>query len=283
MVSMKELLEAGVHFGHQTRRWNPKMKKFIFTERNGIYIIDLQKTIQQIEEAYEVARNVAEQGLPVLFVGTKKQAQEIIREEAERLGMHCVTERWLGGTLTNFQTIRQSIKRLDDLDRMSQDGTYDLLTKKEVLQLEKKRSRLQLSLGGIRTMNRLPGLLFAVDTKKERIAVAEASRMEIPIIAVVDTNSDPDFIDYPIPGNDDAIRSITLITKLIAQAVFEGSQQLQEKKEAQEEERTEAQEEPSRWREYVSAGGEEEALPSDTRRRRPPAGRRRRAPAGGGR
>lgn len=279
IVSMKELLEAGVHFGHQTRRWNPKMKKFIFTERNGIYIIDLQKTIQQLEEAYEVARDIAERGLPVLFVGTKKQAQEIIRGEAERLEMHYVTERWLGGTLTNFQTIRQSIKRLDDLDRMSQDGTYDLLTKKEVLQLEKKRARLQLALGGIRTMNRLPGLLFVVDTKKERIAVAEANRLEIPIVAIVDTNCDPDLIDYPIPGNDDAIRSITLITKLIAQAVLEGGQRLQEEKAVREEERGKSREETGQRQEYVSVGGEDEEPSSEPRRRRSSPDRQRRPPA----
>lgn len=222
VVAMKELLEAGVHFGHQTRRWDPKMKRYIFTERNGIYIIDLQKTLRQIEEAYKVVREATENNEPILFVGTKKQAKDVVRGEAERCEMYNVTERWLGGMLTNYQTIRQSIRRLENLDKMSQDGTYERLTKKEGLRLERERGKLQNSLGGIRDMGRLPGLVYVVDTKKERIAVAEARRLEIPIVALVDTNSNPEEIDYPIPANDDAIRSITLITRLMADAVLEG-------------------------------------------------------------
>ncbi|MDA0745888.1 MAG: 30S ribosomal protein S2 [bacterium] len=224
VVSMKALLESGVHFGHQTRRWNPKMKKYIFTERNGIYIIDLQKTLKQIEQAYQVVREAVENGQPILFVGTKKQAKDVIVREAERCGMFHVTERWLGGMLTNYQTIRQSIRRLETLDKMSKDGTYEKLTKKEGLRLERERDKLSRSLSGIRDMGRLPGLMVVVDTKKERIAIGEAMRLEIPIVAIVDTNCDPDEIDYPIPGNDDAIRSVTLITSLIANAVLEGKQ-----------------------------------------------------------
>jgi len=223
VVSMKQLLEAGVHFGHQTRRWNPKMKKYIFTERNGIYILDLQKTLSLIEDAYKVVREAAESGQPILFVGTKKQAKKIIADAADRANMFYVNDRWLGGMLTNFQTIRQSIRRLDLLDKMSADGTYDQLTKKEVLRLEREREKLQTSLGGIRKMGRLPCLVFIVDTKKERIAVAEAHRLEIPIVAIVDTNCDPEEIDYPIPGNDDAIRSVKLISELMAEAVLAGT------------------------------------------------------------
>ena len=222
VVSMKELLEAGVHFGHQTRRWNPKMKKYIFTERNGIYIIDLQKTLKQIEEAYAAVREAVENGESVLFVGTKKQAKDVIEKEAERCGMFSVSERWLGGMLTNYQTIRQSVRRLDTIDKMSSDGTYERLTKKEVLGLDREREKLQRSLSGIRSMGKLPGLVYVVDTKKERIAVGEARRLEIPIVAIVDTNCSPDEIDYPIPGNDDAIRSLSLITRLVSDAVLEG-------------------------------------------------------------
>ena len=222
VVSMKELLESGVHFGHQTRRWNPKMKKYIFTERNGIYIIDLQKTLRQIEEAYRVVRQAAENDRPILFVGTKKQARDVVRNEADRCEQFNVTERWLGGMLTNYQTIRQSIRRLENLDKMKQDGTYERLTKKEGLRLDRERAKLQSSMGGIRDMGRLPGLVFVVDTKKEKIAVAEARRLEIPIVALVDTNSNPEEIDYPIPANDDAIRSITLVTRLMSDAVLEG-------------------------------------------------------------
>lgn len=222
VVSMKQLLEAGVHFGHQTRRWNPKMKKYIFTERNGIYILDLQKTLKQVETAYKVVRQAVENGESILFVGTKKQAKDIIAGAAEKSGMYFVNDRWLGGMLTNFQTIRQSIRRLDAIDKMSADGTYEQLTKKEVLRLDREREKLNKSLGGIRKMNRLPGLLFVVDTKKENIAIAEARRLEIPIVAIVDTNCNPEDVDYPIPGNDDAIRSIQLITQVIAEAVAEG-------------------------------------------------------------
>ncbi|MFT5365257.1 MAG: small subunit ribosomal protein S2 [Candidatus Latescibacterota bacterium] len=223
VVSMKQLLEAGVHFGHQTRRWNPKMKKFIFTERNGIYILDLQKTLVLIEEAYKVVREAAETGRPILFVGTKKQASKIVADAAERANMFFVNHRWLGGMLTNFQTIRQSIRRLDSLDKMAEDGTFEQLTKKEVLRIDRERTKLQLSLGGIRKMGRLPCLIFIVDTKKERIAVAEAHRLEIPIVAMIDTNCDPDEIDHPIPGNDDAIRSVKLISELMATAILEGT------------------------------------------------------------
>ena len=222
VVAMKDLLESGVHFGHQTRRWNPKMKKYIFTERNGIYIIDLQKTLRQVEEAYRVVREATESGRPILFVGTKKQAKDVVRRESERCGMFNVTERWLGGMLTNYHTIRHSIRRLENLDKMGQDGSYERLTKKEISRLDRERKKLQSALGGIRDMGRVPGLVFVIDTKKERIAVAEARRLEIPIVALVDTNCDPDEIDYPIPANDDAIRSISLITKLMADAVIEG-------------------------------------------------------------
>jgi len=220
-IAMRDLLEAGVHFGHQTRRWNPKMRKYIFMERNGIYIIDLQKTLKLIAEAQEVVRDTISNGRTVLFVGTKKQANEIIHKEAERSGMFYVSERWLGGMLTNFQTIRLSIKRMDYLERMSQDGTYDKLTKKEVLRLEKERGKLERILSGIRAMNALPGLLFVVDAKREKIAVSEANKLEIPVVAILDTNCDPDVIDHPIPGNDDAIRSISLITRLVADSVLE--------------------------------------------------------------
>jgi len=221
-VDLNQMLEAGVHFGHQTRRWNPKMKKYIFTERNGIYILDLQKTLKQIEDAYKIVREAAEAGLPVLFVGTKKQAKDVVKREAERCEMFHVTERWLGGMLTNYQTIRQSIRRLESVDKMSTDGTYDRLTKKEVIRLDRERGKLQQTLGGIRDMGKLPGLIFVVDVKKERIAVAEARRLEVPIVAIVDTNCNPDEADLAIPANDDAIRSITLITKLMADAVLEG-------------------------------------------------------------
>jgi len=220
---MKQLLEAGVHFGHQTRRWNPKMKKYIFTERNGIYILDLQKTVKLIDEAHKVVRETVENGEAILFVGTKKQARLVIRKEAERCGMYHVTERWLGGMLTNFQTIRQSIRHLETLDRMANDGTYESLRKKEISRLERERAKLVRSLDGIREMGKLPGLMVVVDTKRERIAVSEARRLEIPIVGLVDTNSNPDEIDYPIPANDDAIRSLSLITGAMADAAMEGA------------------------------------------------------------
>jgi small subunit ribosomal protein S2 len=220
-VTIKDLLEAGVHFGHQTKRWNPKMKKFIFTARSGIYIIDLQKTLQCIEIASQKVKEVVRGNQSLLFVGTKKQAQEVVREEALRCGAFYVTERWLGGMLTNFQTIRRNVKRLKDLERMREDGTFDKLTKKEVLKLQKEMAKLEKVLGGIKEMNRLPGLLFVVDSKKERISVAEANKLDIPIIAIIDTNSDPDPIDFPIAANDDAIKSIKVITRQIAEAAVE--------------------------------------------------------------
>ena len=224
VISMKQLLEAGVHFGHQTRRWNPKMARYIFTERNGIYIVDLQKTVKKIDEAYAFLRSVAEEGKSVLFVGTKKQAQEAIREEAERAGQFFVNERWLGGMMTNFQTIQKRVARLKELEAMEEDGTFEVLTKKEVQVLRHEMNKLETYLGGIKEMNKLPGALFVVDPRKERIAVAEARKLNIPIVAIVDTNCDPDEIDYVIPGNDDAIRAVRLLTAKMADAVLEGRQ-----------------------------------------------------------
>jgi small subunit ribosomal protein S2 len=227
VVTMKQLLEAGVHFGHQTRRWNPKMREYIFTERNGIYIIDLQKTVRLLEQAYDYVRNLAFQGGVLLFVGTKKQAQETIAEEAGRCGMPYVNQRWLGGMLTNFATIRRRVERLHQLEQMEVDGTFQLLPKKEVMRLQREKEKLEKYLGGIRTMRELPDAVDIVDPRKERIAVAEARRLRIPIVAIVDTNCDPDEIDYPIPGNDDAIRSVKLITNKLADAVLEGRQGVQ--------------------------------------------------------
>ncbi|MBC8569719.1 30S ribosomal protein S2 [Zongyangia hominis] len=224
VVSMKQLLEAGVHFGHQTRRWNPKMAKYIFTERNGIYIIDLQKTVKKLEEAYMFVRDVAANGDTVLFVGTKKQAGESIKEEAERAGANFVNARWLGGMLTNFKTIRRRIDRLAQLRTMEEDGTFDRLPKKEVIKLNLEIEKLEKFMGGIKTMKKLPGALFIVDPRKERIAVAEAKKLGIPIVAIVDTNCDPDEIDYVIPGNDDAIRAVKLIAQTMANAILEGKQ-----------------------------------------------------------
>ena len=224
VISMKQLLEAGVHFGHQTRRWNPKMAPYIFTERNGIYIIDLQKTVKKVDEAYDFLRSVAEEGKSILFVGTKKQAQEAIKEEALKAGMYYVNERWLGGMMTNFATIRKSINRLKELEAMEQDGTFEVLSKKEVLSLKREMEKLEKSLGGIKDMDKLPGALFVVDPRKERIAVAEARKLDIPIVAIVDTNCDPDEIDYVIPGNDDAIRAVKLLTSRMADAIIEGRQ-----------------------------------------------------------
>lgn len=221
VISMKQLLEAGVHFGHQTRRWNPKMAEYIFTERNGIYIIDLQKTVRKVEEAYAFIRDIVDQGESVLFVGTKKQAQETIKEEAERCGMFYVNQRWLGGMLTNFKTIKTRIARLQKLEQMKEDGTFNILPKKEVQKLEKELEKLNRFLGGIREMKDLPGALFVVDPRKERIAVAEARKLGIPVVAIVDTNCDPDEVDYVIPGNDDAIRAVRLLTATIANAVIE--------------------------------------------------------------
>ena len=224
-VSMKDLLEAGVHFGHQTRRWNPQMKKYIFMERNGIYILDLQKTMKCLEEARRVVAEVARAGGHVLFVATKKQAKPIVVEEAQRSGQFYVTERWLGGMLTNFKTIRTSIKRLQDLDQMAEDGTFEKLAKKEVSRLTRERARLEFAFSGIKQMPGLPSLVFIIDTRKEKIAVTEANRLGIPIAGVVDTNCDPTVIDYPIPGNDDAIRAIRLFAKLVADTVIEARSQ----------------------------------------------------------
>lgn len=239
VVSMKQLLEAGVHFGHQTRRWNPKMAEYIFTERNGIYIIDLQKTVKKLEEAYSFVRTLSEEGKPVLFVGTKKQAQDSVREEAERAGAYYVNARWLGGMLTNFRTIRRRIDRLNQLKTMEEDGTFELLPKKEVVKLRLEIEKLEKFLGGIKDMRQIPGALFIVDPRKERIAVAEAKKLGIPIVAIVDTNCDPDEIDYVIPGNDDAIRAVKLISATMANAIAEGREgrmgaaAAQEKEEAQ--------------------------------------------------
>jgi len=224
VISMKQLLEAGVHFGHHTRRWNPKMEKYIFTERNGIYIIDLQKTVKKVEEAYNFVKNLAENNGTILFVGTKKQAQDSVREEAERCGMFYVNQRWLGGTLTNFETIQKRINRLQELEKMQEDGTFDVLPKKEVILLNKEKARLEKFLGGIKGMKRIPDALFVIDPRKERIAVAEARKLGVPIIAIVDTNCDPDEIDVVIPGNDDAIRAVKLLTSKMADAVIEARQ-----------------------------------------------------------
>ncbi len=224
VISMKQLLEAGVHFGHQTRRWNPKMAQYIFTERNGIYIIDLQKTVRKVDEAYMFIRDISLEGKSVLFVGTKKQAQESIESEAKRCGMFYVNNRWLGGTLTNFRTIKTRIARLNEIDKMEANGQFDVLPKKEVIKLQGEREKLQKNLGGIREMKGLPGAMFVVDPRKEHIAVTEARNLNIPIVAIVDTNCDPDEIDYVIPGNDDAIRAVKLIAGKMADAVLEGRQ-----------------------------------------------------------
>ncbi len=224
VVSMKQLLEAGVHFGHQTRRWNPKMAEYIFTERNGIYIIDLQKTVKKIEEAYMFVREVAANGGDILFVGTKKQAQDSIREEAVRVGMYYVSERWPGGMLTNFKTIRKSIQRLCQIEKMEEDGTFDLLPKKEVLKLVHEKEILEKNYGGIKEMKAAPAVMFVVDPKKEKIAISEAHALGIPVVAIVDTNCDPDEVDFPIPGNDDAIRAVKLIAETMANAILEGKQ-----------------------------------------------------------
>ena len=224
VVSMKQLLEAGVHFGHQTRRWNPKMAEYIFTERNGIYIIDLQKTVKKIEEAYDFIRDVAASGEDILFVGTKKQAQDSIKEEAERVGMYYVNARWLGGMLTNFKTIRKRIDRLYQIKKMEEDGTFDLLPKKEVIKLQGELEKLEKFLGGIKEMKKLPGALFVVDPKKEKIAIQEARKLGIKIVAIVDTNCDPEEVDYVIPGNDDAIRAVKLIASTMSNAIIEGRQ-----------------------------------------------------------
>ena len=224
VVSMKQLLEAGVHFGHQTRRWNPKMAPYIYTERNGIYIIDLQKTVKKLEEAYSFVKSVAAEGKSVLFVGTKKQAQDAIREESGRCGMFYVNSRWLGGMLTNFKTMRTRVERMNQLKKMQEDGTFDMLPKKEVIKLMHEMAKLEKYLGGVKEMKSLPGAIFVVDPRKEHNAIAEARKLGIPVVAIVDTNCDPDEADYVIPGNDDAIRAIRLISGVMANAVIEGKQ-----------------------------------------------------------
>ncbi|MEO5358639.1 MAG: 30S ribosomal protein S2 [Nitrospirae bacterium YQR-1] len=226
VVSMKELLEAGVHFGHQVKRWNPKMKKFIFGERNGIYIIDLQKTVKGMEEAYNFVKDISASGKDILFVGTKKQAQDAIAEEAGKSGAYYINQRWLGGMLTNFITIKKSIEKLKKIETMKDNGTFDVLPKKEVAALEKTRTKLQKNLGGIKDMKKIPGAVFVVDPRRENIAVMEARKLSLPVVSIVDTNCDPDLIDYVIPGNDDAIRAVKLVTSKIAEAILEGKAML---------------------------------------------------------
>ena len=235
VISMKQLLEAGVHFGHQTRRWNPKMAQYIFTERNGIYIIDLQKTVKKAEEAYKAMKEIAETGKPVLFVGTKKQAQEAIKEEAERCGMFYVNERWLGGMLTNHKTIQTRINKLRELERMENEGVFEVLPKKEVIKLRAEKEKLEKYLNGMKDMPELPGAMFVVDPRKENIAIQEATRLGIPVVGIVDTNCDPDELDYAIPGNDDAIRAVKLITGAMANAIIEARQGAEEEVEAEQE------------------------------------------------
>jgi len=240
VVAMKQLLEAGVHFGHQTRRWDPKMAEYIFQARNGIHIIDLQKTSKKLDEAYAFVKEQSEEGKTVLFVGTKKQAQECVKEAAEKSGMYYIDQRWLGGMLTNFTTIKKRVQRLKDLETMQQDGTFDVLPKKEVTLLKKEMEKLERNLGGIKEMNEIPGLLFIVDPKKERTAILEARKLNIPVVGLVDTNCNPEDVDYPIPGNDDAIRAVKLITDVMANAIIEGKQgetfeQVEDTFEAQEE------------------------------------------------
>ena len=235
VISMKQLLEAGVHFGHQTRRWNPKMAQYKFTERNGIYIIDLQKTVKKAEEAYKAMKEVAETGKPVLFVGTKKQAQEAIKEEAERCGMFYVNERWLGGMLTNHKTIQTRINKLRELERMENEGVFEVLPKKEVIKLRAEKEKLEKYLNGMKDMPELPGAMFVVDPRKENIAIQEAHRLGIPVFGIVDTNCDPEELDYAIPGNDDAIRAVKLITGAMANAIIEARQGAEEEVEAEQE------------------------------------------------
>ena len=250
VVAMKQLLEAGVHFGHQTRRWDPKMAEYIFQARNGIHIIDLQKTSKKLDEAYEFIRSQAEEGKTVLFVGTKKQAQECIKEAAEKCGMYYVDQRWLGGMLTNFKTIKTRVQRLKDLEQMEADGTFDVLPKKEVILLKKEMEKLQTNLGGIKDMDQMPGVIFLVDPKKEYNAVNEAKKLNIPLVGIVDTNCNPEVLDYPIPGNDDAIRAVKLITDVMANAVIEGRQG--ESFEQVLSEESEASEEPETMEEVVA-------------------------------
>ncbi len=266
VITMKELLEAGVHFGHQAKRWNPRMKKYIFGERNGIYIIDLQKTLRKFKEAYNFVSDTAAEGKPVLFVGTKKQAQDSIAEEAVRCGQYYVNQRWLGGMLTNFETLRKGIEKLRKLERMKEDGTYEKISKKEVASLEKKRQQLLKNLGGIKDMPALPGAVFVVDPRKEAIAVMEARRLGIPVVGIVDTNCDPDVIDYVIPGNDDAIRAIKLIATKIADAVVEGRQRHTDKVEGRVAASMSASEEATGEKPEIPAAQESDtaAEPSDS-------------------
>jgi small subunit ribosomal protein S2 len=253
VVAMKQLLEAGVHFGHQTRRWNPKMAEYIFQARNGIHIIDLQKSSKKLDEAYDFLKNQAEEGKTVLFVGTKKQAQECAKEAAEKCGMYYVNQRWLGGTLTNFKTIRNRIKRLTDIEKMQEDGTFEVLPKKEVILLKKEMEKLEKNLGGIKEMTELPGVMFVVDPNKERIAILEARKLGIPVIGLVDTNCNPEDVDYAIPGNDDAIRAVKLIMDVMANAVIEGRQgeSMEQEVDAQEQIAEEAK--PESMEEVVAA------------------------------
>ena len=259
VVAMKQLLEAGVHFGHQTRRWDPKMAEYIFQARNGIHIIDLQKTSKKLDEAYAFIKEQAEEGKTVLFVGTKKQAQECMKDAAIKCGMYYVDQRWLGGMLTNFETIRTRVQRLKDLETMAEDGTFDVLPKKEVILLKKEMEKLERNLGGIKEMDKLPGVIFLVDPKKERIAVLEAKKLGIPVVGLVDTNCNPEEVDYPIPGNDDAIRAVSLIADVIANAVIEGKQGESLEPEAEAEEQEVETEEPTSIEEVVETAEEESA------------------------
>ena len=257
VVAMKQLLEAGVHFGHQTRRWNPKMAEYIFQARNGIHIIDLQKSSKKLDEAYDFLKNQAEEGKTVLFVGTKKQAQECAKEAAEKCGMYYVNQRWLGGTLTNFKTIRNRIKRLTDIEKMQEDGTFEVLPKKEVILLKKEMEKLEKNLGGIKEMTEIPGVMFVVDPNKEKIAILEARKLGIPVIGLVDTNCNPEDVDYAIPGNDDAIRAVKLIMDVMANAVIEGRQGESMEEEVDEQEQMAEDAKPESIEEVVAAEAEE--------------------------
>ena len=257
VVAMKQLLEAGVHFGHQTRRWNPKMAEYIFQARNGIHIIDLQKSSKKLDEAYDFLKNQAEEGKTVLFVGTKKQAQECAKEAAETCGMYYVNQRWLGGTLTNFKTIRNRIKRLTDIEKMQEDGTFEVLPKKEVILLKKEMEKLEKNLGGIKEMTEIPGVMFVVDPNKEKIAILEARKLGIPVIGLVDTNCNPEDVDYAIPGNDDAIRAVKLIMDVMANAVIEGRQGESMEQEVDEQEQMAEDAKPESMEEVVAAEAEE--------------------------
>jgi len=257
VVAMKQLLEAGVHFGHQTRRWNPKMAEYIFQARNGIHIIDLQKSSKKLDEAYDFLKNQAEEGKTVLFVGTKKQAQECAKEAAEKCGMYYVNQRWLGGTLTNFKTIRNRIKRLTDIEKMQEDGTFEVLPKKEVILLKKEMEKLEKNLGGIKEMTEIPGVMFVVDPNKEKIAILEARKLGIPVIGLVDTNCNPEDVDYAIPGNDDAIRAVKLIMDVMANAVIEGRQGESMEQGVDEQEQMAEDAKPESIEEVVAAEAEE--------------------------